>query len=131
MNNWMTSNNNHNNQVIKDNHNPDFTKSFLVDYFFEEVQNVQVRVFDEDKKGSARLTDHDFMGLADFQLGDVMCSAGQTYEFNQSSNQRAKNACRRLSFHIPFLSDRSIDWIAHRVFLIMEGMATNKPSSLL
>ena len=28
--------------------NPDFAKSFIVDYFFEKVQNIRVDVFDKD-----------------------------------------------------------------------------------
>jgi|MDSY01.1.fsa_nt_gb hypothetical protein len=75
-------------EIIRDNHNPEFTKSFLVDYFFEEVQTVQVRVFDEDKKGSTKLADHDFMGLASFLLGDLMCSQGQTLSRPLSASMR-------------------------------------------
>lgn len=65
-------------EVVRNNHNPEFVKSFLLDYFFEEVQKVEVRVYDEDKKGSRNLRDHDFMGMSTFLLGDIMCSAGQT-----------------------------------------------------
>ena len=44
-------------EVAKDNSYPTFAKQFKLDYYFEEV-------WDEDKKGSKRLKDHDFIGTA-------------------------------------------------------------------
>ena len=46
-------------EVIYDNHYPAFSKQFRLDYFFEADQTLRFDVYDEDKKGSARLKDHD------------------------------------------------------------------------
>jgi hypothetical protein len=65
-------------EVIKDTQNPKFTKSFVLDYFFEEVQTVKVTVYDEDKKGSSNLRHHDLQGSVDFHLGYLLGSQGQS-----------------------------------------------------
>ena len=39
-------------EVIMDNLDPKFIKSFLVDYYFEERQNFKVEVYDMDDSNS-------------------------------------------------------------------------------
>lgn len=46
-------------EVIYDNHFPKFSKQFRLDYYFEQDQTLRFDVFDEDKKGSSKLKDHD------------------------------------------------------------------------
>ena len=55
---------------IKNTLNPNFAQSFELDYYFEEVQRVQVCVYDIDNKTSA-LSDDDFLGLIETTLGQV------------------------------------------------------------
>eukprot|EP00484_Ammonia_sp_Unknown_P030953 CAMPEP_0197025690 /NCGR_PEP_ID=MMETSP1384-20130603/5939_1 /TAXON_ID=29189 /ORGANISM="Ammonia sp." /LENGTH=632 /DNA_ID=CAMNT_0042454251 /DNA_START=65 /DNA_END=1963 /DNA_ORIENTATION=+ len=64
-------------EVQKDNEYPEFAKQFKLDYFFEEEQLLRFDVFDEDKKGSQKLKDHDFIGSATVVLGELMHETGQ------------------------------------------------------
>eukprot|EP00742_Colponemidia_sp_Colp-10_P002200 GILJ01002352.1.p1 GENE.GILJ01002352.1~~GILJ01002352.1.p1 ORF type:complete len:570 (+),score=97.05 GILJ01002352.1:35-1711(+) len=63
-------------ETINDNLNPDFAKSFLVQYCFEEVQVMRFRVFDIDN-ASATLDDDDFLGECNVTLGELMGARGQ------------------------------------------------------
>lgn len=50
-----------------------FTKTFVVDYRFEEVQYFKVTIYDVDDKSSLdNLEKHDFLGEAEFKLADVV-----------------------------------------------------------
>ncbi|XP_033754155.1 copine-3-like isoform X2 [Pecten maximus] len=56
---------------IENCHDPKFTKTFVIDYFFEEVQKVKVQVFDIDNK-SPQLTDDDFLGEIKCNLATIV-----------------------------------------------------------
>lgn len=58
-------------EVIMDNLNPDFVKSFILDYFFEEQQMLRFDVYDMDDK-SNDLTKHDFIGQLVTSLGSII-----------------------------------------------------------
>ena len=62
--------------VVYDTENPDFETTFKVHYHFEENQLLTVKIFDEDKKGSSTLSDHDYIGFVSVTLGHVMGSDG-------------------------------------------------------
>ena len=49
---------------------PDFTKAFPIDYLFEEVQKVNVAVYDIDNN-TPKLNDDDFLGQIECTLGQV------------------------------------------------------------
>ena len=57
--------------------NPDFTKSFVVAFRFEEVQPFVLRAYDRDGP-SEDLSAHDFLGEVLFKLGNLMGARGQT-----------------------------------------------------
>lgn len=63
-------------EYIKNDNDPQFTKQFVVDYFFEEVQQLNIKLWDYDGSGNK----HDFLGEASFTLGDVMGSRGQIFK---------------------------------------------------
>jgi hypothetical protein len=63
-------------EVIDDTQAPAWVKAIKVDYHFEEVQAITVRVYDEDQKGSADLSDHGLQGEATFVLSEVVTSPG-------------------------------------------------------
>ncbi|GMI03527.1 hypothetical protein TrVE_jg11873 [Triparma verrucosa] len=65
-------------EVVYDTQDPDFTATFKMQYHFEENQMLTVKVYDEDKKGSKNLNDHDYAGCATVSLGEVMGSNGNT-----------------------------------------------------
>ena len=60
-------------EVIMDNLNPKFIKSFSVEYKFEERQRFKVCVYDvDDFDEKASLANHDFVGQVEFFLHEVV-----------------------------------------------------------
>ncbi|XP_037864384.2 copine-2 isoform X2 [Chlorocebus sabaeus] len=53
--------------------NPAFSKKFVLDYHFEEVQKLKFALFDQDKS-SMRLDEHDFLGQFSCSLGTIVSS---------------------------------------------------------
>ncbi|XP_074865220.1 copine-2 isoform X2 [Carettochelys insculpta] len=53
--------------------NPAFSKKFVVDYHFEEVQKLKFALFDQDKS-SMQLYEHDFLGEFSCTLGMIVSS---------------------------------------------------------
>uniref|UniRef100_A0A3P8ZV76 C2 domain-containing protein n=1 Tax=Esox lucius TaxID=8010 RepID=A0A3P8ZV76_ESOLU len=66
-------------EVIDNTLNPDFVRKFVVDYFFEERQNLRFDLYDLDSK-SDNLSKHDFLGQAFCTLGEVVGSMGSRME---------------------------------------------------
>ncbi|XP_053170004.1 copine-8 isoform X1 [Scomber japonicus] len=66
-------------EVIDNTLNPDFVRKFILDYFFEERQNLRFDLYDVDSK-SANLSKHDFLGQAHCTLGEVVGSMGSRME---------------------------------------------------
>lgn len=57
-------------ELIMDNLNPEFVKKFIVDYYFEEIQNVKFNVYDIDSD-STDLEAHDFIGSVETTLAEL------------------------------------------------------------
>ncbi|XP_032086319.1 copine-2 isoform X2 [Thamnophis elegans] len=53
--------------------NPAFSKKFIIDYHFEEVQKLKFALFDQDKS-SMQLYEHDFLGEFSCTLGSIVSS---------------------------------------------------------
>uniref|UniRef100_A0A8I3W2T9 Copine 2 n=1 Tax=Callithrix jacchus TaxID=9483 RepID=A0A8I3W2T9_CALJA len=53
--------------------NPAFSKKFVLDYHFEEVQKLKFALFDQDKS-SMQLDEHDFLGQFSCSLGAIVSS---------------------------------------------------------
>ncbi|KAG7523275.1 copine-8-like [Solea senegalensis] len=66
-------------EVIDNTLNPDFVRKFMVDYFFEERQNLRFDLYDLDCK-SDNLSKHDFLGQAFCTLGEIVGSLGSRLE---------------------------------------------------
>ncbi|XP_066579658.1 copine-8 isoform X1 [Amia ocellicauda] len=66
-------------EMIDNTLNPDFVRKFILDYFFEERQNLRFDLYDVDSK-SANLSKHDFLGQAFCTLGEVVGSLGSRME---------------------------------------------------
>jgi len=60
-------------EVIKNNLNPDWTKSFILDYEMGKPTNIIVKVFDEVSKG-----DNISMGSVVFEVGSILGAKGNT-----------------------------------------------------
>jgi len=57
--------------------NPDFVKTFVLHYFFEEMQNLRFEVYDIDNyKQSAKLSTQDFIGATECTLGSIVGEFG-------------------------------------------------------
>lgn len=68
-------------ETIMNDLNPTFQKRFIIDYYFEEVQDYLFQVYDEDTK-SRDLSKHDFCGQAKIRLSEIVASPGQVYTTN-------------------------------------------------
>ncbi|XP_064254974.1 copine-5-like isoform X5 [Passer domesticus] len=66
-------------EVIDNSLNPDFLHKFVLDYCFEERQNLRFDLYDVDSK-SPDLSKHDFLGQAFCTLGEIIGSAGSRLE---------------------------------------------------
>ncbi|XP_026870368.1 copine-8 isoform X1 [Electrophorus electricus] len=66
-------------EVIDNTLNPDFVRKFILDYFFEERQNLRFDLYDVDSK-SSNLSKHDFLGQASCTLGEIVGSMGSRLE---------------------------------------------------
>uniref|UniRef100_A0A8U7NFC0 Uncharacterized protein n=1 Tax=Corvus moneduloides TaxID=1196302 RepID=A0A8U7NFC0_CORMO len=60
-------------EVIDNSLNPDFLRKFVLDYCFEERQNLRFDLYDVDSK-SPDLSKHDFLGQAFCTLGEIVGS---------------------------------------------------------
>uniref|UniRef100_A0A8D0GI69 Copine-2 n=1 Tax=Sphenodon punctatus TaxID=8508 RepID=A0A8D0GI69_SPHPU len=60
-------------ETAVNNLNPAFSKKFVVDYHFEEVQKLKFALFDQDKS-STQLYEHDFLGEFSCTLGMIVSS---------------------------------------------------------
>ncbi|XP_058623112.1 copine-8 isoform X5 [Onychostoma macrolepis] len=66
-------------EVIDNTLNPDFVHKFILDYFFEERQNLRFDLYDLDSK-SENLSKHDFLGQMYCTLGELVGSQGSRME---------------------------------------------------
>lgn len=76
-------------EMIRNTLNPDFVKKFVIDYFFEERQNLRFDVYDIDSK-SASLDKHDFLGRVFCTLGEIVGCPSSKYEAPLRINSRIK-----------------------------------------
>jgi len=74
--------------VLKDNTNPDWILAITVDYLFEVIQEIVVKIY--DKEGHYPLEDeskHTLLGECSFFLGSLMCSNSQRMECKLSGGR--------------------------------------------
>ncbi|XP_013782880.1 copine-3-like [Limulus polyphemus] len=72
---------------VKNSLDPEFSKTFDLDYFFEEVQNLRFEVFDIDNS-TPELSDDDFLGVINCTLGQVVASSPFTKALLSRSGNR-------------------------------------------
>ncbi|ORX82968.1 copine-8 [Anaeromyces robustus] len=63
-------------EVVKNNENPVFTKSFFIDYYFEMIQNLRFVVFDMDSD-SEEWAKNDYIGYVEKTLGDLISGSNK------------------------------------------------------
>ena len=64
-------------ECVKNNLNPQFSKTIYLDYRFEEVQKIKFSVFDVDNETQS-LDDDDFLGYMETTLGQIVSSSNYT-----------------------------------------------------
>uniref|UniRef100_A0A8C1ZF69 Copine family member IX n=1 Tax=Cyprinus carpio TaxID=7962 RepID=A0A8C1ZF69_CYPCA len=62
-------------EVIDNTLNPDFVRKFVLDYFFEEKQNLRFDVYNVDSR-SSNISKHSFLGQTFCTLGEIIGSSG-------------------------------------------------------
>ncbi|XP_074167194.1 copine-5 isoform X3 [Sminthopsis crassicaudata] len=92
-------------EVIDNTLNPDFVRKFILDYFFEEKQNIRFDLYDVDSK-SPDLSKHDFLGQAFCTLGEIVGSPGSRLEKPLTIGTFSLNA--RTGKHIPSVSNGGV-----------------------
>ncbi|XP_064610310.1 copine-3-like isoform X2 [Liolophura sinensis] len=75
-------------EALKNNQNPTFSKPLEVDYFFEEVQKIRIRVYDLDN-ATASVSDDDFLGQVEASLGSIVSSSPFTRPLLKKSGDKA------------------------------------------
>jgi len=60
-------------ETIQDSLNPEFTQSFVFDYYFEHIQNLRFVVMDMDEK--VNMEDNDFIGYVETSLSEMFAVA--------------------------------------------------------
>uniref|UniRef100_A0A3B4DCN9 C2 domain-containing protein n=1 Tax=Pygocentrus nattereri TaxID=42514 RepID=A0A3B4DCN9_PYGNA len=81
-------------EVIENTLNPDFVRKFVLDYFFEEKQNLRFDVYNVDSR-SSNISKHSFLGQTFCTLGEIIGSAGARLE------RVLSDGCARKSQGIP------------------------------
>ncbi|XP_058488703.1 copine-9-like isoform X1 [Solea solea] len=67
-------------EVIDNTLNPDFVRKFVLDYFFEEKQNLRFDVYNVDTRSSNLSKHKDFLGQTFCTLGEIIGSTGSRME---------------------------------------------------
>lgn len=63
---------------IKDSHNPEWLTKFVIDYSFEERQDVKFEIYDWDSTNN-KLSMHDFLGRCETTLGAIVSSKNHQF----------------------------------------------------
>ncbi|XP_058856209.1 copine-9-like [Acipenser ruthenus] len=71
-------------EVIENTLNPDFVRKFVLDYFFEEKQNLRFDVYNVDSRSSNISKHKDFLGQTFCTLGEIIGSKAGRLENNLS-----------------------------------------------
>ncbi|KAI7794363.1 putative copine-9 [Triplophysa rosa] len=67
-------------EVIENTLNPDFVRKFVLDYFFEEKQNLRFDVYNVDSRSSNMSKHQSFLGQTFCTLGEIIGSTGSRLE---------------------------------------------------
>jgi hypothetical protein len=79
--------------MFSDNLNPTFAKKFIVEYFFEESQELKFEIYDSDSS-SPDLSRHDYVGYFITSLGSIVSAPGQNV------TEKIKTKAVYLTFHL-------------------------------
>lgn len=77
-------------ETVPNCHNATFNKAFILDYYFEEIQELCVEIYDRDSP-SEDLKAHDFLGQVQFTLGRLIGSRGQSMVMDLQPRSQKSN----------------------------------------
>ncbi|XP_030229890.1 copine-9 [Gadus morhua] len=80
-------------EVIDNTLNPDFVRKFVLDFFFEEKQNLRFDVYNVDTRSSNLSKHKDFLGQMFCTLGEIIGSTGSRLEKTLSGIPGKKCGC--------------------------------------
>uniref|UniRef100_A0A8C3L884 Copine 8 n=1 Tax=Chrysolophus pictus TaxID=9089 RepID=A0A8C3L884_CHRPC len=92
-------------EVIDNTLNPDFVRKFIMDYFFEERENLRFDFYDVDSK-SPNLSKHDFLGQMFCTLGEIVGSQGSRLEKPIAFRGKNELGCCRDSVLMQFCANK-------------------------
>jgi hypothetical protein len=96
-------------ELVENSLNPAWEKKFVVEYKFEERQQVKFDVYDWDSSASnSGLNEHDFLGRCETTLGQIVSSQGKQY----ASVLKGKNSLNQN--------------MGGKIFVTAEELTTNK-----
>ena len=88
-------------ETIQNNLNPNFAKSFQIDYIFESRQDIRFDIFDDDGKGNQ----DDFIGYVETTVGNLMGARSQTSILDIRNEKEGKKNYGKLVVRCEKLDD--------------------------
>eukprot|EP00064_Thunnus_orientalis_P017300 superscaffoldBa00003638_g17381 len=115
-------------EVIRSSSGPVFSKIFLVDYYFEEVQRLRLELHDISS-GNNGLRDADFLGAMECTLGQIVSQRKLTKALLKQGNTTGKSSITDFfSKSDPFLeifriNDDGTESLVHRTETVMNNLS--------
>uniref|UniRef100_A0A2C9JVQ8 C2 domain-containing protein n=1 Tax=Biomphalaria glabrata TaxID=6526 RepID=A0A2C9JVQ8_BIOGL len=100
---------------VKNNLNPKFSKTFVINYFFEEVQKILISVYDIDNV-TPQLTDDDFLGQVETTLGQIVSNSPFTSPLLLKNGMKAGQGVIIVSIYLCWLWSLFESFLTHRTF---------------
>ncbi|CAM9640078.1 unnamed protein product [Scytosiphon promiscuus] len=98
-------------ETIGNTSDPEFTKQFILEYSFNEIQHIKVKIYDDD-----RVTDDDGLGKVEFTLGSLMSAPGR------SMTEALKERSGRLAKGVMIIRGEEVASCADRCKLTVRGI---------
>ncbi|CAM9104353.1 unnamed protein product [Pylaiella littoralis] len=98
-------------ETIGNTADPEFTKQFIMDFLFNEIQYIKVKMYDDDK-----ISDDDGLGKAEFTLGALMSAPGRTV------TETLKDRSGRLAKGVMIVRGEEVASCADRCKLTIRGI---------
>lgn len=113
-------------ECIKDDLNPKFVKSFLLDYRFNEVQPLRFEVYDIDSKYS--LESQDYIGEVETTLGEV--AAARSQMLTHEIKYRKPQLVAKKRGYLAAQESAAHEYGPHASAALEEHAGTNPPDAL-
>eukprot|EP00903_Cladosiphon_okamuranus_P012541 g11743.t2 len=98
-------------ETIGNTSDPEFTKQFVMEFYFNEIQYIKVKIYDDDK-----VSDDDTLGKAEFTLGALMSAPGR------SVTENLKDRSGRLAKGVMIIRGEEVASCADQIKLTIRGM---------